>query len=379
MYREINLDDVPSLKDYSKSKLTFPINYDEDLAFLGECIRVEGSLNKGTKNMSFGNSDISLLKEVERILSKFNCHIYRTLRISMKIPESLSKEDIKIIDLSTNRIKEKFSIRHSTRFNKKFHELIFLETKIAYGSEKHYKIYLKDNFVEISIKIPEMSRIIVNPKREVTAVIQLIFANFALREVFRIILEIPEGRKSKIIFIPNILLNSQNSVISSAINAVLACEGFITYQKPPRSNRSIDLEMTSKQYIEGLKELLVKLGIVSYINTRKNRNVFSLHIYGKENLLKIKEIIKFTEPIKEDKFNYMLSTYRGFNDAKQAEGLITEAIKKLGKNAYIICISKLVGRKERTIRTYLGRMIKEGKLISSKTKPAVYYLSSKIS
>jgi len=249
MYKIINLGDVPSLKDYSKSKLTFPIDYDEDLAFLGECIRVEGSLNKGTKNMSFGNSDVSLLKEVERILTKFNCHIYRTLHISVKIPKNLTKEDIKIIDLSTNQIKENFLVRHSERFNREFHELTFLETKIVYGLEKHYKIYLKDNFVEIRIKIPEMSRIIVNPKREVTAVVQLIFANFALREVFKNVLKIPEGRKSKIIFIPDILLNSSDSIISSAISAVLACEGFISYQKPPISDKSIHIEMTSEKYI----------------------------------------------------------------------------------------------------------------------------------
>ena len=318
MYQKIYLDNLIIPKNNAKIRLSFPLDYDEDLAFFGECIRVEGSLNKGTKNMSFGNSDISLLKEVERILAKFNCHIYRTLHISVKIPENLTKEDIKIIDLSTNKIKEKFLIRHSERFDRKFHELTFLETKIIYGSEKQYKIYLKDKFVEIHINLPEASRIIVNPKGEVTAVVQLIFANFALREVLRTALEIPEGRKSKIIFVPPILLNSSNSVISSAISAVLACEGFVTYLEPPKSIRSVGVEMTSRVYVEQLKILFDKLGIVGHIRYRNDRKVCSLRISGKENLSRIQEIIKFIEPFKKNRFDYMLTTYRNFNDASKA-------------------------------------------------------------
>jgi len=373
MYKKIFLEDIPSLKEYSKSKICFPMDYDQDLAFIGECIRVEGSLNRGTKNMSFGNSDVSLLKEVERILTKFNCHIYRTLHISVNIPQDIEKKYIRIVDLDSNVCKPKFGIRNSRRFGKDKCELIFIESKITYNSQKRYRIFLKSEFADLTILIPESSRIVMSLKGA-SAVIQFIFANYALREVFKSILEIPEGRKSKIIRIPEILFDSPNEIVSSAISAVIACEGFVVYQKPPRSNRSIGIEMTSKEYLAGLKKLLDQLEIISYTNERNNRKIYSLHLYGKENLFRLKQLVNFIEPKKRNKFYYMLSTYRDFNDKDKSESLTIGAIKSLYNKSSIKSIAKVIGRKERTTKTYLGRLIQEGKVISSKTRPAVYSL-----
>jgi hypothetical protein len=360
MYQIINLEDVPTLKKYTKSKLSFPLNYDEDLAFLGEAIRVEGSLNQGTKNMTFTNKDISLLNMIEKILKKFNCSIYRVLFISIEIPEEINKEDIKIVDVSSNKEKLRFHIRESVRFDRKRKELIFIEPKIDYGTEKDYKILLKNKEIKVRVTVPKESGITIDTTQNSSAYIQLTFANFALREVFSKVLQIQEGRKSRKIFIPEILKSSEEKIVYSAINAVLACEGFLIYQKPPRSNRSIGIEMTSRLYLEGIMDLLKKANIISYLTYREKRGVYSLQIYGKENLLKIKQHISFVQPTKKQRFEKMLQYKELLGE--EAENLTISILKELGGKGTISQISEKIGKKEKTVGDYLRKLKKEGKI-----------------
>lgn len=114
-------------------------------------------------------------------------------------------------------------------------------------------------------------------------------------------------------------------------------------------------------YITEILKKGKKVGIISYLIYRKERDIYSLQIYGKENLLKIKQHIDFIQPIKKQRFEKMLQ-YKELL-GKEAENLTMNAIKELDGKGTITQISKKTGKKERTVKRYLTKLKKNGKII----------------
>jgi len=109
------------------------------------------------------------------------------------------------------------------------------------------------------------------------------------------------------------------------------CDAWVEVQKG--KSRSIGLESINEKGLEQIKNSLLEFGIKSSeVKKRKNRNVWYIHICGKDDLLKFKENIGFLHPNKNKKLLEAVNSYETYEwtipDKK--EGFI-EFIKKQGR------------------------------------------------
>lgn len=89
------------------------------------------------------------------------------------------------------------------------------------------------------------------------------------------------------------------------------CDAWVTVQKA--KSRVIGLESINKNGLEQIKNSLLKFGIKSSdVKKRKNRNVWSIHICGKDDLLKFKENIGFLHPNKNKKLLDAINSYETY-------------------------------------------------------------------
>src|SRR4030042_12082 len=73
------------------------------------------------------------------------------------------------------------------------------------------------------------------------------------------------------------------------------CDAWVSIQKA--KSRAIGLESINKFGLEQIKNSLSKFGIkTSEVKKRKNRKIWSIHICGKDDILKFKESIGFLHP-----------------------------------------------------------------------------------
>ena len=117
------------------------------------------------------------------------------------------------------------------------------------------------------------------------------------------------------------------------------CDGWVAVQKA--KSRVIGLESINKVGLEQIRNSLLKFGInASDVKKRKNRNIWSIHICGKDDLLKFKENIGFLHPRKNDRLLEAISSYETY------EWLVPEKREELinfvNKKGRIRCNSKEV-------------------------------------
>lgn len=127
--------------------------------------------------------------------------------------------------------------------------------------------------------------------------------------------------------IPKISLEELRSWLRSYFD----CDAWVEVQKS--KSRVIGLESINESGLKQIKYSLLNFGIKSSeVKKRKNRNVWSIHICGKDDLLKFKENIGFLHPNKNKKLIEAINSYETYEwiipDKKEE---LIELINKKGR------------------------------------------------
>ncbi|MBU2576704.1 MAG: hypothetical protein KKF50_03200 [Nanoarchaeota archaeon] len=85
------------------------------------------------------------------------------------------------------------------------------------------------------------------------------------------------------------------------------CEGWVTCRS--HQNRMIGADCVNEVGIDQVMRALRILGITAKVKKRNTRNIFSIFIFGKENLIKFKEKIGFLHPSKKEKLETILKDF----------------------------------------------------------------------
>jgi hypothetical protein len=98
-----------------------------------------------------------------------------------------------------------------------------------------------------------------------------------------------------------------NKLIAIWLKAYFDCEGWVICKR--HQNRLIGADCVNEFGIKQVKDALDKLSIDSKIKKRRDRNIFSIKIYGKENLIKFNEKIGFLHPLKKERLKEVVNDF----------------------------------------------------------------------
>jgi hypothetical protein len=91
------------------------------------------------------------------------------------------------------------------------------------------------------------------------------------------------------------------------LRAFFDCEGWVFCKR--HQNRGIGLDSINEKGLKQVKSSLQKLQINSKMKKRNDRDIFSLNIFGKNNLIKFKEKIGFLHLSKKEKLDKALNDF----------------------------------------------------------------------
>jgi len=118
------------------------------------------------------------------------------------------------------------------------------------------------------------------------------------------------------------------------LRAYFDCEAWVTCKT--HQNRQIGADCVNEKGIKQVEETLKLLGIKTILKRRNTRNIFSLKIYGKEDLIKFNEKIGFLHPDKKEKLNQVLNDFVVYEwefpkKEKERKKFIKDILKEKGK------------------------------------------------
>lgn len=151
------------------------------------------------------------------------------------------------------------------------------------------------------------------------------------------------------------------------------CEAWVKIKD--RQDRSIGLDSINEEGLLQIQKALLKFKIKSKIKKRKNRKIYTLNIYGKENLVRFQKEINFLHPKKKEKLKQAINSYMNY------EWIISKRLirqkAKIKKPFIIRIISNL---KENLIKTqnFLNQHEIESKIYRRKNGQGTTYYSLRI-
>lgn len=133
------------------------------------------------------------------------------------------------------------------------------------------------------------------------------------------------------------------------LRAYFDCEGWVTCKS--HQNRMIGADCVNEAGIKQIQKALEKLEIKSKLKKRNTRNIFSLAIFGKENIVKFKEQIGFLHPDKKEKLNQVTEDFMNYYwifpySELELNKFIRKAIKQKGKIRIDNGILRLISNKK---------------------------------
>lgn len=348
-----------------KTSIAFPSSYNEDLAFLGEAIRVEGNIKKNLFHCSIANLDVDFVKKTLNCIEKCGIpkrSLYLYLKIEAEIPEESPTQVV------SGGKTFKFNIRHPSKSSGFKRKINFID-KFDFGVTKTYEIEFNDRKICLDINVPQNGKIASKSNyKNSSAVCSITIANMTFCKLMNSLLEIPTGKKSEIIHIPKILDLSPLTVKNSAINSVLGAESTVEV-----TGKRIRIGMNSEIYLKGLKKILKDFEIDA--NLEKST---SLSITGNENLNKILSNFDFISIDKNMKLKSILQSYK-IKTFRKNEGLrkILLILHKNGpKTAYEMSYS--IGKHKDTVFLHLNKGTKTGLILKNTNEmPYKYSISDK--
>jgi len=124
------------------------------------------------------------------------------------------------------------------------------------------------------------------------------------------------------------------------LRAYFDCEGWVTCKN--HQNRMIGADCVNETGIKQVQNALRILEIESKIKKRNTRNIFSLSIFGKENLIKFHQKIGFLHPEKKEKLEKTIQNFMNYEwNLDDIEKILIEKAKIKKPTGSIRIISKL--------------------------------------
>ncbi|MBU4123886.1 MAG: CPBP family intramembrane metalloprotease, partial [Nanoarchaeota archaeon] len=189
----------------------FPLKLNTHWAFISECIRCEGALDG--KRMTLENTSTEIISEFRNNLYQIgvgNENIKEHISVKVQVPNDLEKNDIKVFNSKGEMRNFHMRVLNLRKGIKK--EIIFTD-KFKYEKNLNYQILTKTNKININVLIPKYGKIEAvsdySDKRykNVSPSVVLVVCNKTAVWILNNIFEIPLGKKSSIIRIPEIIKN----------------------------------------------------------------------------------------------------------------------------------------------------------------------------
>jgi len=121
------------------------------------------------------------------------------------------------------------------------------------------------------------------------------------------------------------------------IRSYFDCEAWV--RNKPRQDRHIGLDCINKKGLLQIQKALLQFNIVSKVKKRNTRNIYTLNIYGKENIIKFQKEINFLHPNKRKKLQQAIDSYIDYNWEISKESIKQKA--RVKKPFFIRIISNL--------------------------------------
>jgi hypothetical protein len=149
------------------------------------------------------------------------------------------------------------------------------------------------------------------------------------------------------------------------LRAFFDCEGWVLIEKA--KNRHIGLDSINGKGILQIQNALKRFRIASKLKKLEKRNIFRLHIYGKENLIKFQKEINFLHPAKKKKLKQAINSYVDYY------WHFPESEDKI--RSFVI---KLLKEKESNKRVRVTSIKKENLVLLQKYLKQIFGINSKV-
>lgn len=134
------------------------------------------------------------------------------------------------------------------------------------------------------------------------------------------------------------------------LRAYFDCEGWVTMKS--HQNRMIGLDCVNIKGLKQIQKALETLGIKSKVKKRNTRNIHTIAIFGRENIVRFKENINFLHPDKKEKLVKAINDFVVYDwvfprEKKELKKFIIELMKNRVRfrtsNGVVRIISNLEG------------------------------------
>ncbi len=261
-------------------------------------------------------------------------------------------------------------VLHLTQGDKK--EVIFTDTHFSYNKKLSYRVFYKNKFFDVNLRIPTSGKIYVKSTlddlryQKGCVSLKIEIWNKTLVHILHKVFEIPYGNKSRIIKIPDFVKNSSKNTLKKIISATLAAESTLATK-----NRFIAICSLSKDYLNDFQQILKRFNISS----RLRKNI--LRISGIKNFRKINENFDFIIKTKKRALSKLLKIKMEQAPKGLAKLFYLKSLEEL-KRATSIQIRNNNKRTGNSFRKYICELLNEGYIQSIKEyRPKEYILTEK--
>ena len=167
-----------------------------------------------------------------------------------------------------------------------------------------------------------------------------------IQKILNLCFKIPIGNKASIVKIPKEILNGNKEIVKSFLRSIYDCEAYV-------GEGEIEFSSASKKLIDDIKHLLLRFGIISYLNTKiiNNKEYYRAMLYSEE-AVKFKEIGFNLEYKQKELLNIKDKGHKNLDLIPN----ISNLLKKIFNSANLTRaeLSKKTGLSPRLFRWYLA-------------------------
>lgn len=138
------------------------------------------------------------------------------------------------------------------------------------------------------------------------------------------------------------ILNFNKKCLNLWLRSFFDCEAWVVLEKS--KNRNIGLDCVNYKGLKQIQESLLKFKITSKIKKIKNRDIYRLFIYGKDNLIRFQKEVGFLHPNKDKKLNECINSYKTYrwNLNKDNFKEIIREKARLRKDKYVVRLCSIL-------------------------------------
>jgi len=339
----------------------YDLTLDEDMLYLIETLKVEAYWSTKSYTLTLQNKNIPLLNHIEEILKKKRIIIpSKRILLKVRVPDETQKEEIKILD---EKKELNFHIEKSPFDNKKVKAVTSLPYKLEHLLEiiikaRRYKLkinWLKDGLVHEG----ELECFLYGDLR------------FAKIELLKFLDNYCGDKKH--FHVEDFLFNAKESLVVSALSALIDCEGTITWYG---FKRNIQIRMRNEEYLKQWQKLLKKFEVNCTFS--KDKDGWGIIIEGWEDLDRLQKMgLRLYHSEKAKKLKLIMA---GFKRNQISRGsykrFYINKLKEINKKTTIKEFSRIIGKSERNTAHYIRKLKKDKLIAEDKSQwPHLYFIS----